>query len=93
MSGKNSLASNAFYLFLLQSLPSATFARRAHLCQSLDVLIALHQTNVRLGDEPPIGIDHVGVSSLSHFDLLDYFPDELEIDLCYSHAIVSSLTL
>ena len=46
--------------------------------------------NVRMGDEPPIGIDHEGVSALAHFDLRDDIPDELEIDLGDAHAGVAA---
>src|SRR6476469_168567 len=90
MGGKNALAPNAVDRLLLQSMPSATVARRAHLCQSRDVRIAQHQTNVRMGDEPPIRIDHEGVSALAHFDLRDDVPDELEIDLRDAHTGVAA---
>ena len=52
--------------------------RRAHLIKPRQVGVAQHHADVRMGDQAPLRIDHVGLPVLSDLDLRHYVPDEFQ---------------
>ena len=62
---------------------------RIHLSQSGHVGIAQHQADVWMRDQPPLGIDDIGMTALADLDLRDHIPDQLQIDLGDAYAGVA----
>ena len=40
-------------------------------------------------DQPPLRIDHIGMTALADFDLRDHIPDQLQIDLSHTYSGVT----
>ena len=60
--------------------------RRLHLIEARHVGLAQHEADVRIGDEVPGAVDHVGLALLADLDARDDVPDELEVDLGHRHG-------
>ena len=63
---------------------------RIHLSQAGHVRVAQHQADVWMRDQPPLGIDDIGMTALADLDLRDHIPDQLQIDLGDAYAGVTS---
>ena len=80
--GEHLLARNVLGLLdLLAGIIGRGSAGATHLHEARHVGVAQHQADVGMRDQAALGIDHIGVAVLAHFDLRNDVPDELEVDL------------
>ena len=77
-------------IFLRRRRHRAGAARRPDLGKVRQIGVAQHGIDIRMGDQSPIGIHHIGPSPISSLDLRDDIPNELEIDLRHDHPVFAA---
>jgi hypothetical protein len=68
-----------------ERIGGARLERRLDLLETGEVGLAQHQADVRVGDQEPRAVDHVGLALLADLDARDHVPDELQVHLGHRH--------